>query len=92
MRDENSAMSLWKFYDEAWQALDHLLEDDAMGFETEPDGLDDIWLKLSENHTPSPKIWKDAYLAALAIYGSMRLVTLNKDLKNLDQWVLMCCY
>ncbi|MFN9565849.1 MAG: hypothetical protein ACK572_02405 [Akkermansiaceae bacterium] len=44
MRDENSAMSLRKFYVEAWQALDHLLEDDAMGFETEADGLDDIWL------------------------------------------------
>ena len=81
MRDENSAMSLRKFYVEAWQALDHLLEDDAMGFETEADGLDDIWLKLSETHTPSPKIWMDAYLATFAICSSMRLVTLNKDLK-----------
>ncbi|MFN5638664.1 MAG: hypothetical protein ACK5AA_03870 [Akkermansiaceae bacterium] len=81
VRDENSAMSLRKFYVEAWQALDHLLEDDAMGFETEADGLDDIWLKLSETHTPSPKIWKDAYLATFAICSSMRLVTLNKDLK-----------
>ena len=55
-----------------------------MGFETEPDGLDDIWLKLSETHTPSPKIWMDAYLAAFAISGGIRLVTLNKDFKNFE--------
>jgi len=60
------------------------LEDDAMGFETEPDGLDDIWLKLSETHTPSPNIWMDAYLAAFAISGGIRLVTLDKDFKNFE--------
>jgi uncharacterized protein len=67
---------------EAWQALDHLLEDYVTGFETEPEGLDDIWRKLSETHTPSPKIWMDSYLAAFAICGGMRFVTLDKDLKK----------
>lgn len=55
-----------------------------MGFETEPDGLDDTWLKLSETHTPSPKIWMDAYLAAFAISGGIRLITLDKDFKNFE--------
>lgn len=67
---------------EAWQALDHLLEDDVTGFETEPEGLDDIWRELSETHTPSPKIWMDAYLAAFAICGGMQFVTLDKDFKK----------
>jgi|688.fasta_scaffold98139_4 toxin-antitoxin system PIN domain toxin len=69
---------------EAWQALDRLLEDDATGFATEPEGLDDVWRKLSETHTSSPKIWMDAYLAAFAICGGMRFVTLDKDFKNFE--------
>ena len=87
-------MRLRKFYDEAqqpnqtqleaWQTLDHLLEDNAMGFETEPDGLNDTWLKLSKAHNSSPKIWMDAYSAVFGICGGMRLVTLDKDFKNFE--------
>lgn len=69
---------------EAWLALDRLMEDEATGFETEPAGLDLVWRNLSETQTSSPKVWMDAYLAAFAISGGMRLATLDKDFRNFE--------
>ncbi len=69
---------------DAWAVLDHLMEDEATGFETEPAGLDLVWRQLSETGKPSPKVWMDAYLAAFAITGGMRLVTLDKDFRNFE--------
>ena len=68
----------------AWAALDQLMDDDATGFETDPPGVDLVWRQLSETRTVSPKVWMDAYLAAFAITGSMRLVTLDKDFRNFE--------
>jgi toxin-antitoxin system PIN domain toxin len=69
---------------DAWAALDHLMDDDATGFEAEPPGLDLVWRQLSDTRTASPKIWMDAYLAAFAIAGGMRMVTLDKDFRNFE--------
>ncbi|MCU0982595.1 MAG: PIN domain-containing protein [Pirellulaceae bacterium] len=78
---------------EAWLVLDRLTEDGATGFESEPAGLDPVWRHLSETQTPSPKVWMDAYLAAFAISGGMRLVTLDKDFRNFESmgldWLLL---
>jgi toxin-antitoxin system PIN domain toxin len=63
----------------AWATLDRLMDDDATGFEPEPPGIDAIWRQLSETVTASPKVWMDAYLAAFAICGGLRLVTFDKD-------------
>jgi predicted nucleic acid-binding protein len=60
------------------------MEDDATGFEIEPAGVDYVWRQLSSSQTPSPKVWKDAYLAAFAIAGGMRLVTLDGDFRNFE--------
>lgn len=67
---------------EAWSVLDQLMDDDATGFAAEPEGLDPVWRQLAEQESPSPKVWMDAYLAAFAITGSLRLVTLDKDFRN----------
>lgn len=37
------------------------------------------WFALADRGTASPKLWMDAYLAAFAITGNWRLVTLDKD-------------
>ena len=34
---------------EAWAALEQLMEDDATGFEAEPEGLERLWRQLSES-------------------------------------------
>ena len=67
---------------EAWAALDQLMDDDATGFAAEPEGLDRVWRHLAERDSPSPKVWMDAYLAAFALTGGLRLVTLDKDFRN----------
>jgi toxin-antitoxin system PIN domain toxin len=69
---------------EAWAVLDELMADDATGFEAEPDGLDMVWRRLTDGHASSPKLWMDAYLAAFAITGGLRMVTLDKDFRNFE--------
>ena len=70
--------------DEAWTALDRMMEDDATDFEAEPAGLDPVWRELSEIGTASPKVWMDAYLAAFTITGGLRLVTFDKDFRKFE--------
>ena len=69
---------------QAWEALDQLMADDATRFEPEPPGLDLIWRQLSEMRSSSPKVWMDAYLAAFAICGGIRLVTFDKDFRRIQ--------
>jgi len=48
----------------------------------EPPGVFARWRTLAASDTASPKVWMDAYLAAFAIQGGFRMVTLDKDFKN----------
>ena len=41
-----------------------------------------LWRTLAAADSASPKVWMDAYLAAFAIAGGLRLVTLDRDYKN----------
>ncbi len=68
----------------AWEVIDELMTDVAIGVEEEPYGLDPVWRRLSECGAPSPKVWMDAYLAAFAITAGLRLVTLDKDFRNFE--------
>ncbi len=69
---------------EAWAALDQLMEDDATGFVREPSGTDVLWRQLAEVQTASPKVWMDAYLAAFAIVGNLRLVTIDAGFRTFE--------
>jgi toxin-antitoxin system PIN domain toxin len=69
---------------EAWAVLDELMADDATGFAVEPPGLDTVWRQLAAGDASSPKLWMDAYLAAFAITGGLRMVTLDKDFRNFE--------
>ncbi len=48
----------------------------------EPPGTAALWHRLASHNTASPKVWMDAYLAAFAIGGRLRMVTLDQDFKN----------
>lgn len=76
---------------QAWETLDLLMEDEAIAFESEPPGMDAIWRQLSETATTSPKVWMDAYLAAFAIRGGLRLVTLDRDFTRFESQGLDLC-
>jgi uncharacterized protein len=40
------------------------------------------WRTFTTRDTASPKVWIDAHLAAFAVAGKLRLVTLDRDFKN----------
>ena len=48
----------------------------------EPPGVFSLWCQLAGVDTASPKIWMDAYLAAFAIAGGLKLASLDRDFKN----------
>ena len=48
----------------------------------EPPGTPALWHRLASHNTASPKVWIDAYLAAFAISGGLRMVSLDQDFKN----------
>ena len=50
----------------------------------EPPGVRALWHRLATRDTASPKVWMDAYLAAFAIGGGLRLVSLDQDLKSFE--------
>jgi toxin-antitoxin system PIN domain toxin len=58
---------------ETWLALPQICERE------EPPGVLALWRRLASRDTASPKVWMDAYLAAFAISGGLRLVSLDHD-------------
>lgn len=69
---------------QAWAVLDQLLEDEAIGFAAEPSEIDGLWRSLSDENVASPKRWMDAYLAAFAMAGRLRLVTFDRGFRSLE--------
>jgi toxin-antitoxin system PIN domain toxin len=69
---------------QAWGVLDQLLEDEAVGFAAEPPDMDGVWRSLSDENAASPKKWMDAYLAAFAMAGGLRLVTFDSGFRSFE--------
>ena len=63
---------------DAWLALAKVCERE------EPHGTVALWYRLAGRDTASPKVWMDAYLAAFAISGALRFVTLDHDFKTYE--------
>ena len=68
----------------AWHAYELLLSDEAVSFLKEPSGVNAVWGKLASTKNVSPNLWMDAYLAAFAICGNMKLATLDNDFKQFE--------
>ncbi len=66
---------------DALAGLQILLSSPTVHEMDEPPGTAILWQQLATRNTASPKVWMDAYLAAFAIAGNLRLVTLEKDFK-----------
>jgi uncharacterized protein len=60
----------------ALQGLQHVRYTD------EPPGTAVRWHALAARDTASPKLWMDAYLAAFAIAGGLKLLTLDADFRQ----------
>jgi uncharacterized protein len=48
----------------------------------EPPGVFALWCRFADLGTASPKVWMDAYLAAFAVAGGLRMVTLDGDFRK----------
>ena len=67
---------------DAFMALDTLQALPQVCWRDEPPGVFVLWRTLATRDAASPKVWMDAYLAAFAIGGGLRMVTLDRDFKN----------
>lgn len=67
---------------DALAALEAFLTVPSVRDQPEPVGTFALWSRLALRDTASPKTWMDAYLAAFAISGGLRLVTLDGDFKG----------
>ena len=69
---------------DALHLLEGLLALPQVCHREESPGTVEFWHQLAARDTASPKVWMDAYLAALAIRGGMRLVSLDRDFKTFE--------
>lgn len=65
---------------EAWILYEAFLADPRVTFTDEPDGLQEIFRRLSFRDEVSPKRWADDYLAAFALSANLTLVTFDSAL------------
>ncbi len=68
---------------DAWETWQRLILDERTAFmPTEPPDLDDLWRSNIETRAPTPKLWTDAYLAALAESARLEMVTFDAGFKQ----------
>ena len=67
---------------QAWGVYAHLLDSGRFAFALEPPRLDATWADLCRPFAKSPKVVMDAYLAAFAVAGGYRLVSLDKAFRQ----------
>jgi hypothetical protein len=63
---------------DGWAVSEELLYDDRIAFAIEPKGIDSLMPSLFRYRTPTKNLITDAYLAAFAMAGSMKLATRDK--------------
>ena len=69
---------------QAWDIYHQIMSDPCAGFLPEPAGLEELWEKLSAQESASPKLWMDAYLAAMAIKSGCVLVTFDGGFRQFE--------
>jgi len=73
---------------QAWNGWDRVWTDDRLKFLPGPDDLEREFRLHSRSHSPSPKVWADAYLLAFAAVTGLQLVTFDRAIKPLGGSVL----
>jgi uncharacterized protein len=67
---------------DAWDLWDKVCADDRIRFLSEPETIEPEFRRLSALHSPSPKVWADAYLLAFASVAGLKLVTFDNGLRS----------
>ena len=69
---------------QAWKIYHQIMSAPCAGFLAEPEGLEELWENLSARKSASPKLWMDAYLAALAVKSGCALVTFDRGFRQFE--------
>ena len=71
----------------AWKVYDGLTADSRIGWAAEPagDAVGARWKSYASRDTASPKLWMDAYLAAVAVAGGHQLVTTDSAFRHFKE-------
>lgn len=75
--------------DQAWSVYDLMVSDARFEFRAEPEGVEPFLRQYSAAGQASPKLWQDAYLAAFARSGKLRLVTFDQGFRQFDDLQLI---
>ena len=67
---------------QGWALLEELASNERVEFLAEPRDLSSLLPGLLKYNVPTGKLIADAYLAAFAISGSLRLVTLDRGFRQ----------
>jgi toxin-antitoxin system PIN domain toxin len=62
----------------AWDVYSAFRRDPRVSWLDEPEGLDAAWILHARRPTSSPRIWMDAYLAAMAILHKIQFATFDR--------------
>ena len=68
----------------AWAKCADFLALPEVRLAAEPVAVEDTWKRYCTSSRTSPNLWTDAYLAAFATTGGMRLVTFDKGFSKFD--------
>lgn len=76
---------------DAWEACETLFSDERVGFLAEPPGIESDWRSWTFSEAFSPKVWNDAYLAAMAKGAGVKLVSFDRGFEQFVglEWVLL---
>ena len=66
---------------QAWNVWDRVWADDRVKFLPEPGDFEREFRLCSRLHSPSPKVWADAYLVAFAAVAGLQFVTFDRAIK-----------
>ena len=69
---------------DAWGLYDAFQSDERVGVVHEPLQIEDRWRAHTAGGTFSPKVWNDAYLAAFAMEGGLKLVSFDQGFRQYE--------
>lgn len=71
--------------EQAWEVFDALVADGRITVDhVEPVAVERRWRRYSSRGSASPKLWTDAYLAAVAAVAGHRLVTTDSGFRQFE--------
>ncbi len=63
---------------QAWELYGRFIKDERVIFSDEPPEAERHWRRFTSEESWSPKVWSDAWIAACALAGGLRVITFDQ--------------